>query len=500
MGCPHCLDSDRHTADIASVLPHRKEKHMASHYQDNAYENRSVQKSRHKMPSRLLTMTIMFMLPFIAAIPARAAENTLYAFHWWLSPDSVKGSYPLGTLLRDSSGALYGSTWFGGAYGYGTIYKRCPRAAGQNEWNISLLYSFSGAADGRTPNPVLAMDSTGALYGTTQYGGWYAQQGVVFKLTPPTPGTTQWQYTVLYTFNYSSVFNYPDGAFPAGGLIMGGDGALYGTTNLGGVTTDPYGRGFGTVFRLTPIDEEKTSWQETVLYRFESLLDGKNPSAALAQDATGALYGTTLYGGAGPCIDILSAPIGCGTVFKLSPPTHGQTAWTKTTLHNFMGGTDGNTPEGKLLLDSSGRVYGTTTQGGFGACKNAVGFVIGCGTVYRLTPAFSGLGNWSKSILHSFSGDDGSHPQGGVIMDNTGALFGTASEGGPVNYANNGVVYKLAPTQIETNWMRSVLYSFDLSTGTLPIGELVSDLAGNLFGVTNSGGPNGAGVVYQITP
>ena len=85
-------------------------------------------------------------------------------------------------------------------------------------------------------------------------------------------------------------------------------------------------------------------------------------------------------------------------------------------------------------------------------------------------------------------------------MDGTGALFGTASRGGPVSYANNGVVYKLAPTETETNWIRSVLHSFDLSTGTLPIGELVSDLAGNLFGVTNLGGPNGAGVVYQITP
>src|SRR5262249_11918475 len=150
---------------------------------------------------------------------------------------------------------------------------------------------------------------------------------------------------------------------------------------------------------------------------------------------------------------------------KLSPPTYGQTAWTKTTLYSFMGGTDGNTPEAKLLLDSSGRVYGTTTQGGFGACKDAVGLVISCGTVYRVTPAFSGLGKLSKSILHSFSGDDGSYPQGGVIMDDTGALFGAASQGGPANYANNGngVVYKLSPpTQTETNWMRSVLFSFDL--------------------------------------
>jgi uncharacterized repeat protein (TIGR03803 family) len=386
------------------------------------------------------------------------------------------------------------------------IYKLSPPAAGQNQWNLSVLYSFSGGADGNGPNPVLAMDSTGALYGTTESGGSYMQQGVAFKLTPPTPGATQWQYTVLYTFNYSWVFNLPDGSNPSGGLIMGRDGALYGTTDLGGVTNDPSAVGFGTVFRLTPLDEKRTRWQETVLYRFQSALDGKNPMSALAQDAAGALYGTTLYGGGGACFDIMSAPIGCGTVFKLSPPAFGQTAWTKTTLHTFMGGTDGFIPEGKLLLDSSGRVYGTTTQGGFGACQDKVGFIIGCGTVYRLTPAVGGPGNWSKSILHSFSGNDGSYPQGGVIMDRAGALYGTASAGGPVSgpvsYDNNGVVYKLAPpTQIEPNWTRSVLYSFDLYTsGTLPIGELVGDSAGNLYGVTNLGGPNGAGVVYQLTP
>jgi hypothetical protein len=167
---PHCLDSDRHAADFASAFPHRMEKQMASHYHDHVYENRSVQTSRHKMPSRLLTMTIMFMLPFIAAIPARAAGNTLYAFHCWLSPDSVKGSYPLGTLLRDSNGALYGSTWLGGTYGNGTICTLSPPTAVQNGWNPLVLYSFSGRADGSTPNPVLAMDSTGALYGTARYG------------------------------------------------------------------------------------------------------------------------------------------------------------------------------------------------------------------------------------------------------------------------------------------------------------------------------------------
>ena len=447
----------------------------------------------------LRALTIAMSLPVFSAISASAAENTLYAFDEWLSPGNVNGSYPLGTLLRDGSGALYGSTWYGGTSGNGVIFKLTPPPNGQDGWSLTVLHSFQGFADGSTPNPVLAMDSTGALYGTTQYGGSFADQGVVFKLTPPAPGTTTWQYSVLHAFNFSSVFNSPDGAHPNGGLILGTDGALYGTTNLGGVTTDPSGIGFGTVFRLVPLDAERTNWQETVLYCFQSMLDGKNPIFALTQDAAGALYGTTLYGGDGPCLDVMSTLIGCGTVFRLSPPAYGQTVWTKTTLYSFTGGTDGNMPEGRLTLDTAGQVYGTTTQGGFGACQDGMGFLIGCGTVYQLTPTANDC--WAKSIVHSFSSDDGSYPQGGVIMDGTGTLFGTASAGGSNQYLRYGVVYQLAPpTAGSPAWTRTVLYNFDNTAGMRPIGELVLDSAGNLFGVANVGGPNGGGVVYEITP
>jgi len=343
------------------------------------------------------------------------------------------------------------------------------------------------------------MDSTGALYGTTEYGGSFADQGVVFKLTPPAAGTTTWQYSVLHAFNFSSVWNSPDGANPSGGLILGRDGALYGTTDLGGVTTDPSGIGFGTVFRLVPLNAQRTSWQESVLYRFQTMLDGKNPMFALTQDAAGVLYGSTLYGGGGACLDTLWNRIGCGTVFRLSPPAYGQTTWTKTTLYSFIGGTDGSTPEGRVILDTAGRVYGTTTQGGFGACQDGMGTIIGCGTVYRLTPATTG--HWAKAILHSFSGGDGAYPQGGVFMDGTGTLFGTASSGGANPYLSYGVLYKLAPpTAGWTAWIETVLYNFDNTAGMTPIGEPIRDSAGNLFGVANVGGPNGGGVVYEITP
>jgi hypothetical protein len=444
-------------------------------------------------------LAIAVSLSVFSAIPASAAVQTLYAFDNWLSPGYVNGSFPVGTLLRDGSGALYGSTWFGGTYGNGVIFMLTPPPIGQDGWSLTVLHSFQGFVDGSIPNPVLALDSTGALYGTTQYGGSFWDEGVAFKLTPPAPGTTTWQYSVLHVFDFSSVFDSPDGAHPSGGLILGTDGALYGTTDLGGVTTDPSGIGFGTVFRLVPLNAERTNWRETVLYAFQSMLDGMNPLFALTQDAAGALYGTTLYGGDGPCLDVLSNPIGCGTVFQLSPPADGQTVWTKTTLHSFTGGTDGNMPEGRLILDPSGLLYGTTTQGGFGACQDGVGFLVGCGTVYQLAPTANGL--WAKSIVHSFSGDDGSYPQGGVIMDGTGTLFGTASAGGANPYLSFGVVYRLSPPAPGSPvWTRTVLYNFDNTAGWLPVGELVSDSAGNLFGVANEGGPNGGGVVYEITP
>src|SRR5262249_50539447 len=135
-----------------------------------------------------------FALVFtLLAVHAGAAEKTLYGFNP-LPPSGAlpTGAYPLGTLLRDANGALYGATWLDGAYGSGTIFKLSPPSSGETAWKISVLYAFTGNGDGDTPNPLLAMDSSGAIYGTTQYGG-SGMQGVAFKLTPPAPGTTVWK-------------------------------------------------------------------------------------------------------------------------------------------------------------------------------------------------------------------------------------------------------------------------------------------------------------------
>jgi uncharacterized repeat protein (TIGR03803 family) len=185
-----------------------------------------------------------------------------------------------------------------------------PPTKGQT-WTKTVLHSFTGR-DGATPYTSLIADEQGALHGTTLNGG-PANFGTVFKLTPPTKGET-WTETVLYSFKNGS-----DGSFPASGVIAM-NGALYGAT--GGDVT-----GYGTVFKLTVA---RTTWQFTLLYSFKGSSDGAYPSGLIA-DTKGALYGTTQSGG------IDCAGIGCGAIFKLLPPSTGQTAWTKSVLYSFTG-------------------------------------------------------------------------------------------------------------------------------------------------------------------
>ena len=363
---------------------------------------------------------------------------------------------------------------------------------------MSVIYTFRGAEDGGYPNPRLVMDASGAIYGTAASAGSWTTQGVVFKLTPPSLGSGEWKQEVLHYFNYFRWDdNANDGANPSGGLIMDRNGALYGTTCLGGSTSGA-ATGHGAVFKLTPLDAGRTRWQETVLYRFQGGADGENPMSALTLDAAGALYGTTLYGGAGPCY------LGCGTVFKLTPPGYGQTEWIKTTLYSFSGGADGGAPQGKLLLGGSGAVYGTTYKGGTGDCRDGLGYPIGCGVVFKLTPPAAGQTRWTPSVLRDFSGPDGAFPQGGLISDGTGALVGTASAGGPERYGAGsfGLVFRLlppAPGQLD--WTETVLHYFDVSTsGNMPIGELIQGPDGRLFGATYYGGVGLGGTIFEITP
>jgi uncharacterized repeat protein (TIGR03803 family) len=326
-----------------------------------------------------------------------------------------------------------------------------------------ILHNFSAnGTDGYNPYAGLIFDAAGNLYGTTKNGGDYGM-GTVFELTPSGGGS--WSEKILYSFND----NGSDGFDPYAGLIFDKAGNLYGTTYLGGA----YGN--GTVFELTPTGGG--NWTEKVLHNFSANgTDGYYPYAGLIFGADGGLYGTTTQGGA----------TSVGTVFELTSTVGGD--WTEKVLYNFSAnGSDGFDPQAGLIFDSTGKLYGTTFQGG----------AYDDGIAFELTP--SAGGTWTENVLHSFNdnGSDGFEPNGGLISDIKGNFYGTTTYGGPNNY---GTVFKLTP-MAGGGWSEKVLYSFpeNPSDGSGPQAGLIFDAAGNLYGTTYYGGAQGKGTVFELT-
>jgi uncharacterized repeat protein (TIGR03803 family) len=366
---------------------------------------------------------------------------------------------PKGNLVFDSAGNLYGATSSGGAGGYGTVFELIPGTGGT--WNEKLLRSFN-MTNGWADLSGLIFDASGNLYGTTDGGGGF---GNVFELRHRQSGG--WGEKVLYTFAH----NGSDPSNPWSGLISDTAGNLYGTGIGGGAYY------YGAVFELTPA--AGGTWTETVLHSFaHNGYDGTSPYGGLVFDSAGNLYGTTTEGGA-------YGEYGWGTVYELSPAAGG--GWTETVLHNFNDdGTDGTLPEAGLIVDASGNLYGTTSEGG------AFNF----GTVFELSPAAGG--GWTETVLHTFNqdGTDGVLPYCSLILDASGNLYGTTTAGG--NF-NKGTVFELAPAA-GGGWTETVLYSFHGvgRDGSGPYGGLVSDAAGNLYGTTQYGGIHSYGTVFEI--
>jgi uncharacterized repeat protein (TIGR03803 family) len=363
---------------------------------------------------------------------AKSNETVLYSFK-----GGSDGIYPSGSLLRDSAGNFYGTTYQGGivnANGYGTVFKLAP------DGTETVLYAFAGVPnDGANPNAGLIEDKQGNLYGTAEAAGSGA--GIVFKVAP------NGAETVLYFF--CSQTNCTDGAFPEAGLIVDSAGNFYSTTQQGGAN------GRGTVFKLAP------DGTETVLYSFcaqTNCPDGSAPEGGLVVDKKGNLYGTTYEGGASDY----------GTVFKLAPDG------TETVLHSFASGSsDGAYPVAGLIL-KGGKLYGTTYYGGTN----------GSGTVFEVTTG------GTETVLHIFTGSDGTDPEGGLIEDSTGNFYGTTRAGG----ANGGgTAFELAPGGTVTE-----LYSFTGgSDGGDPVAGLIMKGA-HLYGTTSGGGASNYGTVFEV--
>ena len=321
-------------------------------------------------------------------------ETTLLTF------DGSNGSTPFTGPMPGPDGVFYGTTY--GAYNGGNVYALSKKGG---KWVGSTIWAFGGTGDGTQPECDLVMDKSGNLYGTT-YGGGAYNAGTVFELRKV---NGVWTETVLYSFTGQN----GDGWFPYSGLLMAGPGTFYGTTTYGGDRG-----GDGTIFKLF---KSGGVWKLKIIYSFAGGNDGYEPWGTLIRDKNGALYGTTKFGGA----------TDEGTVFMLSRSAG---KWTETTLHEFDSfNEDGANPIAGLRWGPSGTLYGTTSEGG------TPGYP-GVGIVFELTQ--SG-GVWNETILHSFEGDsDGSYPQGGVILDKNGALYGTTALGGTDNL---GTVWKITP-------------------------------------------------------
>jgi uncharacterized repeat protein (TIGR03803 family) len=370
------------------------------------------------------------------------------------------GNFPSSPLLKDSAGNLYGTTGFGGAHNWGTVFRLSPTGTGS--FTETILYSFKGgSADGAYPQGTLVRDSVGNLYGVTQNGGITGTGcgvttpnpgcGVIFRLHPTTTGG--WAETVLHRFTGT------DGGTSFAGLVQDSKGNFYGATSVGGSA------GRGTVFKLS---HTSTGWKEIVLHSFTGGADGAEPmmfQTALTLDGLGNIYGSAYSGG--------SSTVNAGVIFELIPQTSG--AWTEKILHTFQSGADGSEPLTGVILDKSGNVYGTTLKGGT---------QLGSGVVFKLTAA----NGYTKTVLHNFNAltDPARSNAHGVFFDANGNLFGTTE------YA----LYELTPAP--TDWTETLLWSFD---GEVPVyAPAIMDAQGHIWGTTLVGGLANGGIAWEFIP
>ncbi len=396
---------------------------------------------------------------------------------------------------------------------------------------FTVLHNFTGGLDGANPYTGLTMDRAGNLYGTALYGGSQANDchlvsgcGSVFQLARQGTGFI---FRPLYQFQG---FPSGDGANPLGRVIVGPDGALYGTTAYGGQQVEGCGGtepGCGTVFKLTPQPTPCKSficnWEETQLHNFTGSSDGDLPRGEIAFDAAGNLYGATELNGPGLW----------GTAYELTPA---QGSWTLTILHPFGDGLDGANPMGGVQLDSAGNVYGTTNLGGIGQEGTAfqlvpsgsnwtlniianfnfnsggfgllAGLIVGPGgnlyggtgdgspnpVVYELSPS---NGGWTYNTLNTFSYQYCCGVGANLVMDSAGNLYGTTA--GDSLESLYGSVFKLTPSN--GGWTYTDLHDFtDGADGAYPYSSIVLDSNGNLYGTAAGGGTYTYGVVWEITP
>jgi uncharacterized repeat protein (TIGR03803 family) len=397
---------------------------------------------------RAVAATAVFALS-LATVTA-ATTNVIFSF------EGGNGEYADTDLETDSAGNIYGTTVLGGDFGGGTVFQLSPTT---NGWVHTVLYSFTGGADGGEPYKGVTVDRDGNLYGTAVTGGSGSCEGgcgVAYKLTN-SAGT--WTQTVIHAFTGGD-----DGSGPGARLTVDGSGNVYGMAPTGGAY------GSGTIYK---IHQGHGAWNLKVIHAFTGGADGSTGSAGRMILRNGRLYGAATVGGT----------YGSGVIFELAPRAIGE--WGFRAIYSFRGQPDGSFPYGALLFDGSGNIYGTTYYGG----ANNIG------AVYKLSPRH--LGEWNENVLYSFQeGTDGNSPISNLVFGGGGNLYGTTSEGG----LGSGTIFKLSHG-IGGQWTETVVHPFQgPPDGAFSYNGMVVDRFGNFYGATVHGGDDDDGSIYKFTP
>lgn len=416
-------------------------------------------------------VVIVALASALSAGAATASTSTLlYRFK-----GGTDGSNPDQELVMGKNGILYGITPNGAPGGVSRIFSLTPPALGKTAWTKQTLHTFTNPAEGTLPRGPLAIDSSGALYGVTQYDGGGSGClygcGTIFKLTPPTTAKGSWVLNTLHNF----VATDGGGAIPLSAPVLDKNGVLYGTAFYGGLYNN------GVVYRLSPPAPKKTAWTKTVLYRFRGGNDGTAPMTLTRSEVDGKLYGSTEVG---------------GVVFMLAPPAAGKTAWTRVIIHRATGGLDDGPPIGQLTVDKSGNLYGALDAG-----TNKDG-TITTETIVKFVPPSPSQTAWTKSVLYSFRETDSSNarrPNGGIIFDKLGNICGTAAWD---SIGEKGTVFKLTkPSSTKASWTYTLLHQFKGTDGAMPQAGVISDSTGILYGTTSSdGGYGNTGTIFKVVP
>lgn len=419
---------------------------------------------------RSLAVVSTLLVLWMGSAQGNAKNSILYSF-----AGSSDGSNPVGPLIFDSAGNLYGVTQYGGD-GCGVIFELSPPVQGST-WIESVLYTFGCGSDGAYPSAGLVFDQAGSLYGTTSGGGLCSPScGTLFQLSPPTAAGGTWSYSVLHQFEGA---DQPDGGQPNGTLILDQAGNLFGTAVYGGKSLCSIDPGpCGLVFEFLRPAQKGGMWQESVLYNFSDVPDGSFPSAGVIFDSKGNLYGNTAQGGSGPCSNGEGLTIGCGTAFQLRPTATG--SWTETILYNF--GPTENGPVFPFVFGKDGSLYGTAAY-----------------DVFRLLPTTATDGAWRHQWLLTLpQGISGSIPSSGVIIDQSRNLYGTSASSGLYGFSS---AFEISPPPTKGGlWEGDNLQTFGKGFDSNQArGGLVRGKDGALYGAASSNA-EGNGYVFKIVP